>query len=179
MNNLVRNYNFTARLMHWVSAFVILAMFVVGLWMVDLDYYSQWYNLAPHWHRSVGILLAGLMLARYGWMLVTMSPKHEGKPIEILLARIVHKLMYLLTLVIVVSGYLLSTADGRGIDVFDWFTVPGAGELFAYQSDLAGQIHWYSALILIVFASLHALAAFKHHFIDKDNTLRKMVGRTK
>ncbi len=78
-----------------------------------------------------------------------------------------------------VSGYLISTEDGRGIDVFDWFTMPGAGALFSHQADIAGDIHLYSAVVLISLAALHAIAALKHHFINKDNTLRKMIGTLK
>ena len=53
------------------------------------------------------------------------------------------------------------------------------GELFANQSDLAGTVHYYAAWVLIIMASVHALAAIKHHVIDKDDTLRKMIGASK
>jgi cytochrome b561 len=107
------------------------------------------------------------------------SPKPEGKPYEVIVAKFAHTLMYFLLITIFVSGYLISTSDGRGIEVFNWFTVPGAGELFPNQSDLAGAIHFYTAWAVILIAGLHALAALKHHFIDKDNTLRKMLGASK
>ena len=54
MKSEVKNYNLVARGVHWVSAIVIIGMFAVGLWMVDLTYYSEWYKTAPHWHKSVG-----------------------------------------------------------------------------------------------------------------------------
>ena len=73
------------------------------------------------------------------------------------------------------SGYLISTADGRGIEVFNWFEVPGLGSFIENQEDLAGQVHEYAAYILIGLSSLHALAALKHHFMNKDNTLKKML----
>ena len=87
--------------------------------------------------------------------------------------------MYLLIFVIFSSGYLISTEDGRGIDVFTWFTVPSLGALFENQADIAGNIHFYAAWSLVIIASIHALAALKHHFINKDNTLRKMLGASK
>ncbi|MCL9783215.1 cytochrome b [Vibrio sp. S4M6] len=175
----VTNYNLSTRILHWLSAIIIIGMFVVGLWMVDLSYYSQWYNFAPHWHKSVGILFLFLTVFRFFWKSVTASPKVEGKPIEIVLAKIAHLVMYLLLFVVFVSGYLISTADGRGIDVFDWFTIPGAGALFNQQADIAGDIHLYSAVVLISLAALHAIAALKHHYISKDNTLRKMIGTSR
>ncbi|NVJ58050.1 MAG: cytochrome b [Vibrionaceae bacterium] len=175
----VKNYNPIARAIHWLSAVVVIGMFGVGLWMVDLSYYSEWYRTAPHWHKSIGILLAILTIFRIVWKHVTPSPKIEGQPYEVTGAKIAHILMYLLLVALFVSGYLISTEDGRGIDVFTWFTVPGAGAFFEGQADLAGEIHFYVAWALILIAAAHALAALKHHFINKDNTLRKMIGASK
>ncbi len=110
---------------------------------------------------------------------MTVSPKIEGKAYEVVAAKLAHALMYVLLFTIFITGYLISTSDGRGIEVFNWFTVPSAGELFPNQSDLAGEIHFYAAWTIILLAGLHALAALKHHFIDKDNTLRKMLGASK
>lgn len=59
--------------------------------------------------------------------------------------------------------------------MFNWFTMPGAGALFENQADIAGNIHFYTAWGLIILAGLHAVAALKHHFINRDNTLRKML----
>jgi cytochrome b561 len=94
-------------------------------------------------------------------------------------AKLAHGVLYLLMLMIFLSGYLISTADDRGIDVFDWFTVPSMGELIDSQEDIAGLVHEYLAYTLIAMVVLHALAALKHHFIDKDNVLKRMVKPTK
>ncbi|WP_260261692.1 cytochrome b [Vibrio intestinalis] len=179
MSKQVTNYNGVARSIHWLSALVIIGMFAVGLWMVDLSYYSEWYRTAPHWHKSIGILLAALTLFRLVWKHVTASPKVEGNRFEKVASKLVHMLMYLVLVMLFVSGYLISTEDGRSIDVFNWFAVPGAGALFEGQADLAGQIHFYAAWTLIIMAALHAAAALKHHFINRDNTLRKMIGASK
>ena len=85
--------------------------------------------------------------------------------------------LYLGIFVLVLSGYLISTEDGRPIAVFTWFDVPALGALFANQADIAGLVHEYVAYSLIALAVLHGLAALKHHFIDKDNTLKRMFGR--
>ncbi len=179
MEREIKNYHPLSRLLHWLSALTIIGMFAVGWWMVDLSYYSEWYRTAPHWHKSVGILLALLTVFRLVWKKVKPSPQIEGKPIEVKAAKAAHHFMYLLLIVVFASGYMISTADGRGIEVFTWFTVPGAGELFANQPDIAGEVHYYAALILIGLAAIHAVAALKHHFIDKDDTLRKMLGVSK
>ncbi len=174
-----QNYNLVARVVHWLSALVVIGLFAVGLWMVDLSYYSEWYRTAPHWHKSIGLLLGGLTLFRLVWKSVTVSPKAEGASYEVLGAKLAHLAMYAILFVLFFSGYLISTADGRGIDVFDLFTVPSVGALIANQADIAGEVHFYAAWTLIILAAVHALAALKHHFINKDNTLRKMIGASK
>ena len=75
------------------------------------------------------------------------------------------------------SGYLISTADERGISVFGLFEVPGFGSLIDNQEDLAGVVHKYAAYLVIGLTLLHAAAALKHHFIDKDETLTRMLGK--
>lgn len=78
-------------------------------------------------------------------------------------------------LVVMTSGYLISTAEGRGVSVFGWFEVPAVISDLPNQATLAGNIHWYSALLLILLAAGHALAALKHHFIDRHDTLTRML----
>jgi cytochrome b561 len=78
---------------------------------------------------------------------------------------------------VMISGYLISTADGRAISVFGWFEVPALITSIPDQEDIAGLIHEYLAWGLVIFSGLHALAALKHHFIDRDPTLKRMLGR--
>ncbi|WP_153448562.1 cytochrome b [Vibrio algicola] len=176
MNKEVKNYHWLTKINHWAAAVVIISLFASGLWMVELDYYSSWYQDAPHWHKSVGLLLAGFTLFRLVWKLLTPSPVIEGTKFEKTAANIAHGLMYLLMFSIFILGYLISTSDGRGIDIFDWMTVPSLGLLFEDQSDISGLLHYYFACVLIALAVVHAAAALKHHFINKDDTLRKMTG---
>jgi len=160
---------------HWLSALTIIALFALGLWMVDLDYYSEWYQTAPNWHTSIGILLCFVTLFRIIWRWVQPSPNGIGAKWEQAAAVFAHRFMYVLLLVLFAAGYLLTTADGRGIEVFNWFTVPSMGELFDKQEQLSADIHEIAAYILIALSSFHALAALKHHFINKDHTLSRML----
>lgn len=73
------------------------------------------------------------------------------------------------------SGIMISTADGRDIWIFDWFAVPFPNAFIDDQADIAGFIHQYLAYSLIGLVVLHAAGAIKHHVIDKDNTLKRML----
>jgi len=79
--------------------------------------------------------------------------------------------------VVLITGYLIPTAKGEGVDIFGLIEIPSVMRLSGPQEDLAGQIHWLTAWALVVLGVLHALAAYKHHFVDKDDTLLRMIGR--
>jgi cytochrome b561 len=93
-------------------------------------------------------------------------------------AHVVHLLLYILIFVSIASGYLISTADGRSIDLFGYLSIPAIVPGMQSQADIAGIVHWYVALALIVLTGLHTLAALKHHFIDRDQTLKKILVTT-
>lgn len=162
-------------LLHWLTAFAVIGMFASGLWMVDLTYYSDWYKTAPHWHKSIGLTLFALTIVRLLSRVVYSRPPTHGNAFEKKASKLGHIALYTLLLVMFVSGYLISTADGRPIDIFNWFALPSIGELIDNQEDIAGDIHFYLAWTLIVTAALHAIAALKHHFFNKDNTLKQML----
>ena len=175
--NTTQGYGRITKILHWLSAIVVFALFALGFWMVDLTYYSQWYKTAPYWHKSIGIILFIATLLRLIWRAVNAKPDAiaSHSPMVRKSAHLAHIILYTLLLVLMISGYLISTADGRAITVFNWLDVPALGELFSDQEDISGLIHEYSAYILISTAVLHALAAIKHHVIDKDATLQRML----
>lgn len=179
MNNTQTNYGYVSIFLHWLSALSIFALFGLGYYMVDLTYYHEWYKTAPELHKSIGVLLFFLMLIRLIWRYQQITPEHLAShtDLERKVGKFVHSALYLLVFIIMITGYLISTADDRGIEVFGLFEIPGFGSFIENQEDIAGLIHKWLAYVLITLALLHAVAALKHHFIDKDNTLNRMIGR--
>lgn len=164
---------------HWLTAGLIAVLFPLGLIMVDLGYYDAGYKSYPHIHKSLGLILFALTVLRMLWVFVVSKPPQALPQARILelLAKSAHHLMYLCLLILLVSGYLISTADGRGIDVFNWFSVPALFEPFKGQADLAGNIHAIAAWSLMGLIVLHVAGALKHHVVDKDRTLKRIFGR--
>ena len=179
MNNTQTNYGYVSIFLHWLSALSIFALFGLGYYMVDLTYYHEWYKTAPELHKSIGVLLFFLMLFRVIWRYKQLTPEQlpSHSNLERKAGKFVHSALYLLVFIIMITGYLISTADERGIEVFGFFEIPGFGSFIENQEDIAGLIHKWLAYVLISFALLHAIAALKHHFIDKDNTLNRIIGR--
>jgi cytochrome b561 len=178
MKNTENHYGYLAISVHWLVAGIVFGLFGLGFWMVDLGYYDPWYKNGPDLHKSIGFILFVLMVLRvvYRWLQTMPRPLESHSKLERKVGHVVHSLLYVLLFFIMISGYLISTADGRGIDVFELFSIPSFGELFSNQEDIAGTAHKYSAYVVIATAVLHGAAAIKHHVIDKDNTLKRMLG---
>ncbi len=147
--------------------------------MTGLSYYDRWYNQAPELHKSIGVLLFIATAARLAWLRFAGRPAELAgqPPLERLAARWTHIFLYLLLFGVIVSGYFISTADGRPVEVFGWFAVPAAFSGFEGQEDIAGAVHLILAFTLIALAVIHGAAALKHHLFDRDRTLLRMLGR--
>lgn len=178
LRNDSQRYGLVAVSLHWLVALTVIGQFGLGLWMRSLGYYDTWYRLGPWWHKGIGVMLFAVLMLRLIWRWTNPRPVHlaSHKPYERLAAAIAHGLLYLLLFAVMVSGYLISTADGRGLEVFDWFTIPATLSGLDQQEDIAGEIHLWLAWSVIGLAAMHALAALKHHFIDRDATLKRMLG---
>jgi len=165
-------------LVHWASMLVVYGLYALGWYMVDLDYYDVWYRSAPFWHKSIGLSLCLIIVFRMGMRLLSSPPAPLGNHAkwERIAAKLTHYLLYGLLFSVFISGYLISTADGRGISVFGFFELPALVSDIDNLEDWAGEVHIYATDTLIIVSLLHAAAAIKHHFIDRDATLRRMLG---
>ena len=170
-------YGIVTILLHWIMAILIIGLFALGKYMVDLDYYDKWYYSAPWWHRSIGACVFALLFVRLVWKFCNVTPATllTYKSWEVKVAKAVHVLFYILLLTLCISGYFISTAKGVGIEVFGWFDIPYAIKLSETQADIAGKIHEITTHVLAVLFILHVIAALKHHFINRDITLVRML----
>ena len=173
-----QNYGLIAIILHWLIAIVTFGLFGLGLWMTGLGYYDDWYMKAPKLHEGIGVLLFIFLLIRMQWGWVNSSPEFlsNHKQWERTGASLAQGLLNGLFLVISISGYLIVTAKGEPLNMFNLFNIPASLSGISNQEDLAGEIHLFGAWGLITLAGIHALASLKHHFIDKDSTLKRILG---
>jgi cytochrome b561 len=178
IKNTTKHYGWVSIFLHWFVALTVIGLFALGYWMVDLDYYNPWNKQGPDLHKSIGMLLFFVMIFRLIWRSAQIKPKalKTHSDTEKKLGHFMHVFLYTALFILMICGYLISTADGRAIEVFQLISIMSFGELFTNQEDLAGAVHKYLAYLLMCSVVLHALAALKHHFIDKDNTLTRMLG---
>ncbi|UTW46664.1 cytochrome b [bacterium SCSIO 12696] len=169
--------------LHWVVAILMIGLLSTGVYMEQTS--SYWLY---DWHKSFGVVIALFVVARIIWRIKQGWPQHVGSytALEILLAKLVHYLLIVGTLVMPVSGFLMSAMGGHGVAVFGF-------ELFHHNPDpnnpgrvlpinpglasTAHSIHWIAGYCIIAGVVLHVAGAVKHHVADKDGTLRRMLGK--
>jgi len=174
--NTTDRYGLIQIVLHWTMAAMIAVLLPLGLWMTGLEYYDPWYTRAPDLHRALGVCLAILLIVR----IVARGMQVRPRPLATAswqrhAAGATHWLLYILPALLVISGYLISTADGRPVDVFGWFEVPATLHHIDGQEDIAGDAHFALAMLLLAVIAIHAAAALYHHLVLRDHTLRRML----
>ena len=162
--------------LHWVIATVIVCNFVLGLYMHDLPLSPAKLRLYSY-HKWIGVTIFLLVLFRLAWRLSHHAP---ALPTTIPLwqrraAVTSHVMLYVLTLIIPLSGWLLSSAAGVQVVYLGVLPIPdliGKDKALADQLKLAHE--WLNYLMFVVVV-LHVAAALKHHFIDRDEVLMRML----
>ncbi len=177
LKNTPNGYGYVAIIFHWVLATALIAMYFVGDYMVELSYYDPWYHRAPQIHKEVGVLVAFLMLSRWVWSSYQTGPEPLNKKAENInrLAKVTHSILYIFVFMVAISGYLISTAKGQGVEVFGWFEVPALFPNNRNIEELAGEVHELMGTVFMILVALHVAAALVHHLFIKDRTLKRML----
>ncbi|MBL28575.1 MAG: cytochrome b [Rhodospirillaceae bacterium] len=170
-------YGLVSKLLHWLIAAGIVGLVILGWWMVGLSYYDAWYNRGLALHRAFGLIVLALAILFVGWRLLSPPPRLQQtlKPWERAAANTVHVVLLAAMVAIPTSGYFISTSAGAGVPIFGLFEVPALTAVPDRLRDLAIAVHYYLAYGVIAVAAMHAGAALKHQFIDRDGTLKRML----
>lgn len=178
MRNTATTYGWLAKLLHWGMAFLLIGLLALGLYMTALpdgDPKWAWYDL----HKSLGALAFLLYLVRAVWRHLSPPPALPAgmSPAEQRLAHLGHHLLYLCMLALPITGYLDSSLGGYHLSFFGLFDVPMLLPKQPELGELVEEIHGWLGYALIALLLGHVGAALKHHFILKDDVLRRMTFR--
>ena len=174
--NNISQYGWLTILLHWLTALFVYTLFGLGDWMVDLGYYHPYYQGSHELHMNLGLLLTLVLLLRILWNISNIKPRLLAKAssLMILLIKSSHYFFYLLLVVSCISGYLLASATGDELSFFNLLVFPSV-EFYSFdQEEWMSLLHQSTTGLLLALSLLHALMALKHHFINKDETLRRM-----
>ncbi|TVR99771.1 MAG: cytochrome b [Rhodospirillales bacterium] len=161
---------------HWLLAVLVIGMVGLGLYMVELPLGVRMLELYAL-HKSVGVLVFALMALRLAWRLANPTPAPAGpmKAYERRLAGVVHALFYVVLLSLPITGWLMSSAANFSVSVFGLFTLPDLVTPDKGLEDTLKTAHLWLGWTLMGLFALHVAGAFKHHMMDGDDTLRRMV----
>lgn len=176
VRNTAVSYGSVARFFHWLVALLVVGQLLGGFYAADFAEQSM-KGLLFFWHKSLGLTILWLMLLRVIWRFKNIQPGYEARvPLwQRFAARLVHLFLYLLLLGLPINGWILSTAAGYPPSYFGLFTVGFPGiPVDKALAETMSSVHEILAWIIIGLVTLHILAALKHHFIHRDNVLRRM-----
>jgi cytochrome b561 len=164
-------------LLHWLIALLIVAAFVLGTIMVDIQGLTPAKLRYFAWHKWLGVTVLALTAARLLWRLTHTAPPYaEPMPrCQQLASHFVHGLLYLLMFAVPLSGYFYSLAAGVPVVYLTVLPLPVLMDADPILKPILRELHETLDWILLGVVMLHVLAVMKHRFIDKDSVLSRML----
>jgi cytochrome b561 len=180
LTNTKHNWGWVSICLHWITAILILGLAAIGLYMTELPNTPskiQIYAL----HKSFGITVLILTIARLLWRQLTVVPEDIGNTphYQAVIAKIVHYAMYALLFLMPLSGWLYNSASGYPLR---WFNLISLPKLFTGFNpgikNFALATHETLFYVLASLLLVHAGAALWHHYVIRDNTLKRMLRKS-
>lgn len=169
-------------ILHWTVGLGVIGMLILGFYMSE----TNTYGLYPL-HKSIGVLLGLIIVARVIWRLSRgfLAPVGPRSAWEQRLARASQWILLLASLAMPLSGFLYSGLAGAGVEVFGVTVFPrnvdpaNPGQRLPHSAggaEFFETVHGITAWLIVVVLGFHMAGALKHHFIDRDATLTRMLG---
>lgn len=168
-------YDAVAKGLHWTIALLVFVLLAMGK-LSDVDAEDAPGIFA--WHTGLGLVVLGLMAARVAWRLGhAVPPQPAGTPPwQARVAVATHHAFYLLLFALPLTGWMLTSVEGDAVTLFGIVDVPAwplpRGE---EAEDFLEETHEILGNIVMLLAGLHVLGGLKHHFVDRDDVLRRML----
>jgi len=180
LRNTQAQYGSLAKFFHWTISSLVILMLMAGTTMMLMDD-SPLREQIFHIHKLTGLVILLLMILRGLWALNNPKPllPPTTKAWERLAEHTMHLTLYIVLFAMPLSGWIMSTASGYipsiyGLEIpFFWL---GKNKAIAEAGET---VHLVLAWSILVLVSMHILAALKHHFVDKDNILIRMMPNKK
>ncbi|MEO5932338.1 MAG: cytochrome b [Duganella sp.] len=173
----MQRYTKTAMLLHWLIALMIVSAFFLGLTMVDIPGFTPTKLKYFSWHKWLGVTVLALAAVRLLWRQANRPPAPlvSIPPWQHKVADGVHYLLYFLMFAAPISGYLYGSAAGVPVVYLKLIPLPAIIGPDPELKAILKTVHYVLVMTMAGVVVGHALAALKHHFIDRDITLKRML----
>ena len=184
LRNTSTGYGRIAIAFHWTMAALMIGLFAMGKYMVGLDPLAPDTFAIYQWHKSFGFLVLALVFLRLVWRAINPVPRlPDGMPmIQRTAAHLGHAGLYAVMIALPVTGWLMVSASPWGIPtvVFNVLPLPHlpVAEMFGTKAEtekVFATLHEWAGFLLVPLFIAHVAAALKHHFLNRDDILRRMV----
>ncbi|WP_263081404.1 cytochrome b [Endozoicomonas sp. Mp262] len=164
-----QKYHITMRLIHWLMALMLLSLITSGWYMTHLEDSVNYKYDIYHWHKSFGVLVLFLLVARifFRWVYKVPPIPHSLPHHEKKLAKITHWVLYLFMFLVPASGYLMSGAAPNRKVPFFGLTMPDIVDKNRELADILHSVHIWIPYIFLGIITLHVIGALKHRYFDK------------
>lgn len=162
---------------HWVIGVTIICLLALGLYMTDLPQ-GEWRGELYGYHKLAGttVFLIAALRILWRWQNGMPVPAGDYPAWQHTLAMGVHYCLLIATIAMPLSGAALSYGKGHPVPVLGLFNIGPPAEKIPWLGDAGSFIHYWAGWALIGIIVLHVIGALKHHYMDKDGTLRRMLG---
>jgi cytochrome b561 len=174
IRNTTSTYGVVAKFFHWLIFLLLFSNITFGFFLDSIP--KDWQGFSYNLHKLIGLSILALMVLRLLWALTNPKPAlpFNTKPWERWAERLVHWFLYLVVFLIPITGWVGSVAAGHPPQLGDFkFDLPITPDKALV--DTSFELHEVLAITLIVLFSIHVLAALYHHYIRKDDILRRML----
>ncbi len=178
---LSRRYDKLTILLHWATALIVIFLFASSQIWEQLERGTPLRKGLQSLHISFGITLAAIIIIRLIWRATAgrKLPPADASTFMHIIAKLAHWALYLLLIMQVTLGFLFRWAQGEPFMFFGLFPVPDIFSVDPLLRRTFGMLHFYTAWTIIILAGLHACAALFHHYILRDDTLKRMMPPTR
>jgi len=168
-------YSPLAKLLHWSIALLIIVQLGIGWTMPEVHRETLPVGEIA-WHLTVGVTIILLVAARVLWRLARPPLRSDdGRGWLVRAARATHALLYVLMIVVPLFGWANASSRDWAVGLASWLRLPQIVPAGSTLGHALGDVHANLAVVLAVLIGLHVAAGAYHHFVLRDDTVRRML----
>jgi cytochrome b561 len=176
MMQTVSSWSAPAKFFHWLIAALILVQVTLGFAAVTWPLSPAKLSLFV-WHKSTGMLILVLVALRLLWRVTSAVPAlpADTPRWERVAAHASHLFLYVLLVALPVSGWVVASASGIPFRIFRHIPLPQIVAVDKRLAEAAASVHGWLVIVFVALLALHVGAALRHHFVKRNDVLRRML----
>jgi cytochrome b561 len=176
LRNTQDRFGLVAKTFHWLTLLMLIGSFTLALSMTALPLSPRKLQLYS-WHKWMGVTIFLLVILRLAWRLGNSVPRQPASvPLwQRRAAGLSHAALYTILIVMPLTGWIMSSALNLPLVYLGLIYIPSPFGVDRELGEAMRHVHHTLALLLLVLVSIHVLAALYHHFVRRDDVLRRML----